>query len=220
MPREPVELVSLDDVELAYRVVGNGPELVVLLHGWPQTGACWRHVMEPLSRGRTVVAPDLRGYGASGLAGSGYDKRATAVDLSGLVRHLGHESAVVVGHDRGARVAHRWALDRPSEVNALVLLDVLPTRVVMRSFDRESASEMFHWFLHRQVDLAEELISANLEPYLRHFFRRVLDSILRMARRRVPRAKQTGVSGRRAARANGERVGHGGGRNLSWADLR
>jgi haloacetate dehalogenase len=82
----------------------------------------------------------------------------------------------VIGHDRGARVAHRWALDRPSEVDALVLLDILPTRVVMRSFDRDSASAMFHLFFHRQVELAEELISRNVETYLRHFFGRVLDS--------------------------------------------
>ncbi|MEV0087188.1 alpha/beta hydrolase [Saccharopolyspora sp. NPDC050642] len=176
MLRDNVESVRLDDVELAYRVVGDGPELVVLLHGWPQTGACWRHVVDPLSHGRTVVAPDLRGYGASGLAGSGYDKRSTAADLSGLIRHLGHESAVVIGHDRGARVAHRWALDRPAEVAALVLLDILPTRVVMRSLDIDSASAMWHWFFHRQPELAEKLITGNVEAYLGHFFARVLDS--------------------------------------------
>ncbi|MBP8532274.1 alpha/beta fold hydrolase [Streptomyces sp. MK37H] len=176
MRRDTVESISLDDVELAYRVVGDGPQLVVLLHGWPQTGACWRHVMEPLSRSRTVIAPDLRGYGASGLASSGYGKRATAADLSSLIHRLGYESAVVIGHDRGARVAHRWALDHPSEVDALVLLDILPTRVVMRSYDRDSASAMWHWFFHRQSDLAEELISGNVEAYLRYFFDRVLDS--------------------------------------------
>jgi len=176
MVRDVVGSVHVGEVELAYRAVGDGPELVVLLHGWPQTRACWREVVGPLSRGRTVVAPDLRGYGDSGLARSGYGKRATAADLSGLIRHLGHESAIVVGHDRGARVAHRWALDRPSEVDALVLLDILPTRVVMGSFDRESASAMFHWFLHRHTDLAETLIAGNVEAYLRHFFARVLDT--------------------------------------------
>jgi len=177
MPWETLESAKLDDVELAYRVAGGGPELVVLLHGWPQTGACWRHVIEPLSRGRTVVIPDLRGYGASGLARSGaYDKRATAADLSNLIRHLGFESAVVIGHDRGARVAHRWALDRPAEVEALVLLDILPTRVVMGSFDRDSAGAMWHWFFHRNSDLAAKLVSGNVEAYLRHFFARVLES--------------------------------------------
>jgi haloacetate dehalogenase len=168
--------VRVEEVELTYRVVGDGPELVVLLHGWPQTRACWRKVIGPLSGDRTVVAPDLRGYGDSGLARSGYGKRVTAGDLSGLIRALGHESAIVVGHDRGARVAHRWALDRPSEIDALVLLDILPTRVVMNSFDRDSASAMFHWFLHRHTDLAETLIAGNVEAYLRHFLGGVLAS--------------------------------------------
>src|SRR5437763_1267107 len=121
MTWDTLSSVRLADVELAYRVVGNGPELMVLLHGWPQTGKCWRKVVEPLSREHTVVVPDLRGYGASGLATSGYDKRSAAGDVSALIHHLGHDSAVVVGHDRGGRVAHRWALDHPEEVEALVL---------------------------------------------------------------------------------------------------
>ncbi|MGH3643393.1 MAG: alpha/beta fold hydrolase [Mycobacterium sp.] len=176
MSAQTVEFVRLDEVELAYRIAGDGPELVVLLHGWPQTGECWRHVVGPLSERHTVVAPDLRGYGASGLADTGYDKRATASDLSGLIAHLGHDSAIVIGHDRGARVAHRWALDRPDEVSALVLLDILPTRVVMQSFDRDSTSAMWHWFFHRNGALATELISGNVGTYLRHFFASVLDS--------------------------------------------
>ncbi|WP_435582833.1 alpha/beta hydrolase [Amycolatopsis thermoflava] len=177
MPWDIRESVRLDDVELAYRVVGDGPEAAVLVHGWPQTHACWRHVVEPLSRGRTLIVPDLRGYGDSGLARSGdYGKRATAADLSALVHHLGFSSAVVIGHDRGARVAHRWALDHPSDIDALVLLDILPTRVVMDTFDRDSASAMWHWFFHRNPELAATLVAGNVEAYLRHFFARVLDS--------------------------------------------
>jgi haloacetate dehalogenase len=171
-----IHRVQLEDVHLAYRMAGEGRELVVLLHGWPQTSACWRSIIGPLSSRYTVVAPDLRGYGASGLATSGYDKRSTASDLSGLLAHLGHESAIVIGHDRGARVAHRWALDHPAEVSALVLLDILPTRVVMESFDRDHASAMWHWFFHRNSALATELIGNNVEAYLRHFFAAVLES--------------------------------------------
>lgn len=172
----PVRTLRLDDVELAYRSLGSGPELAVLVHGWPQTGMCWRKVAGPLAERYTVVVPDLRGYGASGLAATGYDKRATAADLGALVHHLGHDSAVVVGHDRGARVAHRWALDRPAEVRALTLIDVLPTRVVMDSFDRESAAGMWHWFFHRQPELPEILLAGNAEPYVRFFLRHVLDT--------------------------------------------
>ncbi|MFE3175718.1 alpha/beta fold hydrolase [Amycolatopsis sp. NPDC059090] len=177
MLRNTLESVRLDDVELACRVVGDGPELVVLVHGWPQTHECWRQVIQPLSHGRTVVAPDLRGYGASGLARSGgYDKRATAADLSGLIHHLGFESATVIGHDRGARVAHRWALDRPADITALALLDILPTRVVMNSFDRGSANAMWHWFFHRNSELAAKLVSGNVEAYLGHFLARVRET--------------------------------------------
>lgn len=173
---DPAQTLALDDVELAYRTAGTGAELLVLVHGWPQTGLCWRKLIDPLAERFTVVVPDLRGYGASGLARTAYDKRSAAGDLSALVRHLGADSAVVVGHDRGARVAHRWALDHPEQVRALALLDILPTRVVMTSFDRASASAMWHWFFHLQPELPELLVSANPEAYLRFFLRRVLDS--------------------------------------------
>jgi pimeloyl-ACP methyl ester carboxylesterase len=165
---------DLDDVRLFYRTAGSGPQLLVLLHGWPQTGLCWRHVLPAMAERYTVVVPDLRGYGDSGLARTGYDKRATAVDLGQLVGHLGHDSALVAGHDRGARVAHRWALDRPDQVRRLALLDILPTREVLASYDTASATAMWHWFFHRQPDLPELLLRGNVEPYLRHFFRRVL----------------------------------------------
>ncbi|WP_123024505.1 alpha/beta fold hydrolase [Mycolicibacterium stellerae] len=171
-----VHKVALNDVELAYRVAGSAPEMIVLLHGWPQTGLCWRKIVSPLSQRYTVIVPDLRGYGASGVTRTGYDKRATAGDLGELVDYLDRSAVVVVGHDRGARVAHRWALDRPSQVRSLALLDVLPTRVVMNSFNRTSAASMWHWFFHLQSELPELLVAANVEAYLRYFMRRVLES--------------------------------------------
>ena len=169
MQWDHVRTMSLDDVDIAYRLAGAGPELMVLVHGWPQTGRCWRKLVDPLAERYTVAVPDLRGYGDSGLAGTGYAKRAAAGDIAALVTHLGHGSAVVVGHDRGARVAHRVALDHPEKVSALALLDILPTRVVMAAFDRESAAGMWHWFFHLQPGLPEILLAGNVEPYLRHF---------------------------------------------------
>ncbi|MGW0802541.1 alpha/beta fold hydrolase [Nonomuraea sp. NPDC002799] len=165
-------LADLDGTGLFYRRCGTGDRLVVLLHGWPQTGHCWRHLMRPLGERYTVVAPDLRGYGRSGKPGTGYDKRTTATDLSRLVRVLGFGNAHVVGHDRGARVAHRWALDRPEDVDHLALLDILPTREVMNSFDKDSAAAMWHWFFHLQPELPELLIAGNTEAYLRFFLER------------------------------------------------
>jgi haloacetate dehalogenase len=153
-------------VRIRYRRAGSGP-LLVLVHGWPQTSACWRHLIGPLSSSYTVVAPDLRGYGASSKPAVGYDKRSMAGDLHDLVHQLGFESAAVVGHDRGARVAHRWALDHPSDVSRLVLLDIIPTREMWLRMDASLARSCFHWLMHLQPAAADFL---SPEPYLRHIF--------------------------------------------------
>lgn len=163
--------VDLDGIRIAYRRTGDGPP-VVLLHGWPQTSYCWRHVVPHLARTRTVVAPDLRGYGGSDKPEGPYDKRTLAGDLSRLIRALGFERVDVVGHDRGARVAHRWALDHPADIGRLALLDILPTREVMRGVDVDSASMLWHWFFHRQPDLPELLVTGNERAYLSHFLLR------------------------------------------------
>ncbi|HVT70771.1 MAG TPA: alpha/beta hydrolase [Trebonia sp.] len=164
--------VDTGRTRLFCRLAGDGDRLLVLLHGWPQTSYCWRHLLEPLSRDHTVVAPDLPGYGRSAGPAGGYDKRSVAADLSRMVAALGFGSADVAGHDRGARVAHRWALDRPGQVNRIALLDVLPSRHVMDSFDRDAAAGLWHWFFHLQPELPELLIGANVEGYLRYFFER------------------------------------------------
>lgn len=169
---ETAGFADLAGLRLFYRRAGSGSRLLVLLHGWPQTSYCWRHLIGPLARDYTVIAPDLPGYGRSAISATGYDKRAMAADLSQLVTTLGFATATVIGHDRGARVAHRWALDHPHQVTRLALLDVLPSRHVMTSFDRDSAAGLWHWFFHLQPDLPELLIGANVEAYLRFFFER------------------------------------------------
>src|SRR5690606_9701373 len=94
-----------------------------------------------------------------------------AADVSGLVRALGFDQVAVVGHDRGARVAHRWALDRPDEVDRLVLLDIVPTRAMFRG-DTTVARGYWHWLFHLQPDLPELLVGDRVEEYLRWFFER------------------------------------------------
>ncbi len=110
---------AVNGVRLHYVVEGEGP-LVVLLHGWPQTWYCWRRVIAPLAAaGHTVLAPDLRGYGLSDKPPSGYDKRTMAGDVRALAGHLGHERiALLAGHDRGARVAHRSPSTTPARSSA------------------------------------------------------------------------------------------------------
>src|SRR3569833_1571680 len=101
-------IATVNGIRMYYRQEGEGP-LLLLLHGWPQTGRCWRHVVGPLSRAYTVVAPDLRGYDHNNLPQDGHDKRTKAEDLHQHIRVLGHETATVVGRGRGARGARRGA---------------------------------------------------------------------------------------------------------------
>ncbi|MGI3779834.1 MAG: alpha/beta fold hydrolase [Janthinobacterium lividum] len=96
---------------------GDGPP-VYLLHGFPETWFGWRKQIAVLAEHHTVVAPDLRGYGATDKPASGYDKRTMAADVVALMDHLGHPRAAVVGHDRGARVATRLVKDHPDRVDA------------------------------------------------------------------------------------------------------
>jgi haloacetate dehalogenase len=159
-------IATVNGIRMYYRKYGSGP-LLVLLHGWPQTGHCWRHLVGPLSEAYTVLVPDLRGYGRSDLPYGGHDKRTKAEDLHRLIHALGHESATVIGHDRGARVAHRWALDHPGDVERLVVMDIIPTREMWRRMDADLARGCWHWLFHLQPDLPELLAGANVDAYLR-----------------------------------------------------
>src|SRR4029450_12523410 len=116
---------SIGEASYVVSLAGSGPSLL-LLHGFPQTRACWHRIAPGLATSHRVVAPDLRGYGASeappgGPRGEGYTKREMAAELVALMTDLGHERFAVVGHDRGARVAYRLALDHPDRVARVAL---------------------------------------------------------------------------------------------------
>jgi haloacetate dehalogenase len=121
-----VKRVRANGAELAVTVVGSGPP-VLLLHGFPETRACWRKVIPALSRELTVVAPDLRGVGDSRATSLDQSKRSLARDAVATMAALGFDRFAVVGHDRGARVAYRLALDSPGRVSKLCVLDIIPT---------------------------------------------------------------------------------------------
>jgi haloacetate dehalogenase len=157
-------------VRIHFRREGTGPAMV-LLHGYPQTSHEWRKVMPILAKRFTVIAPDLRGYGDSDRPAGGYDKRTMAGDVADLIRRLGVGPVVLVGHDRGARVAHRFALDHPTLLRRLVLLDIAPTYDLFASMDRHGARARWHWLFHLVPDLPEALTAGREEIYLRHFFR-------------------------------------------------
>lgn len=164
--------IDIAGVRIHARVGGTGSP-VLLLHGYPQTHVIWDRVARALAQSHTVVAADLRGYGdsdkpASEVDHSSYGKRAMAADQVGLMKALGHESFAVVGHDRGARVAHRLCLDHAERVERAAVLDIVPTRHVFGNVDRALATFYDHWFfLAEDPDLPEVLIGGAPEYFLR-----------------------------------------------------
>ncbi len=150
-------------------VAGSGPP-VLLLHGFPQTHACWHRIAPGLAEQRTVVVCDLKGYGQSrgapaGEHGEGYSNRDRAAELVDVMAQLGHERFAVVGHDRGARVAYRMALDHPDTVDRLAVLNIVPT---VDQFEREATLGYWPWFLLAQpAPFPERVLGASAEFVLR-----------------------------------------------------
>ncbi len=166
---------DIKTLDAVIRVVhgGDGPPLL-LLHGYPQTHVMWHKIASRLARHFTVVATDLRGYGDSSKPRSDpkhvpYSKRAMANDQVQVMTALGYEEFQVVGHDRGARVAHRMALDHGARVQKLALLDIVPTEHLFSTLDQTVATGYYHWFFLIQGDgLPETMIGADPEYYLRY----------------------------------------------------
>ncbi|MET8339726.1 alpha/beta hydrolase [Streptosporangium canum] len=162
-----------DGVSLNAAVAGSGTP-IVLLHGFPQTHLMWRHVAADLAADHTVICPDLRGYGASDkpaeTGGATYAKRAMAADIVALARALGHERFALAGHDRGALVAFRAALDHPETITHLAALDVLPTLDMWEAMRGASAAVGFHLYLMAQPPgLPEQMIAASPDAFFGHF---------------------------------------------------
>lgn len=154
------------------RIGGSGVPLL-LLHGYPQTHVIWHHVAPVLANaGFRVIAADLPGYGRSSIPPlddiTAFSKRAMALTLSNAMSVLGHETFSVVGHDRGARVAYRMAIDHPERVDRLVNLDVQPTLETFEALGRAGGIAAYHWyFLAQPWPLPEQLIQPNAEWFLR-----------------------------------------------------
>ncbi|MGA6098913.1 alpha/beta fold hydrolase [Stutzerimonas marianensis] len=162
---------EVNGVRIAYRQGGSGPPLL-LLHGYPQTHVIWHLIADRLAERFTVVAADLRGYGDSSKPEGGenhvaYSKREMALDQVELMRRLGFERFDILGHDRGARVSHRLAMDHPGAVRRLILLDIAPTLAMYSQTDETFARAYWHWFfLIRPAPLPERLLEADPELVL------------------------------------------------------
>jgi haloacetate dehalogenase len=156
-------------VTLRGRHGGNGPPLL-LLHGHPQSHAMWHRVAPQLTDRFSVVMIDLRGYGDSdrpAVSGESHSKRRMALDAMAVMQQLGFAQFDVLAHDRGARVAHRLALDHPQAVSKLMLLDIAPTLAMYENTSDAFARAYWHWFfLIQPAPLPERLIEANPVAYL------------------------------------------------------
>jgi haloacetate dehalogenase len=164
--------IEVNGVKIMTRKGGSGRPLL-LLHGHPQTHAIWHRVAQQLAKSFTVVMTDLRGYGDSSKPQGtpdhlNYSKRVMALDQIEVMRHFGFSEFDVLAHDRGARVAHRLALDHPKAVKRLVLLDIAPTLAMYEKTSNQFARSYWHWFfLIQPAPLPERLIEADPAAYVR-----------------------------------------------------
>ncbi|MFE3001892.1 alpha/beta fold hydrolase [Nocardia sp. NPDC059246] len=166
-------VLGTDSVHLNVAVGGDGHP-IVLLHGFPQTHLMWRHVARELADRHRVIVPDLRGYGASDKPEEAtpdtYSKRTMALDIVSVVRELGYEQFSLIGHDRGALVGVRAALDHPDTITHLGILDVLPTMDTWGVLHGVDAAVAWHLYLMAQPKgLPERMIEAVAEDFFSSF---------------------------------------------------
>ena len=165
--------IETSGARINLRYAGSGPPLL-LLHGNPLTHVMWHKIAPRLAQDFTVVATDLRGYGDSskpdgGPDHSGYSFRAMGQDQAEVMTALGFREYYVCGHDRGARVAHRMALDYPERVRKVAFLDIVPTHHLLNNIKKTWAVDSYHWFFMAQpYDYPEQMLMAyGLERYIR-----------------------------------------------------
>lgn len=167
-----LEHVNVGPGALRLRHGGSGPPLL-LLHGNPQTHAMWHAVAPELAKDFTVYCPDLRGYGGSFKPEATpdhapYAKAEMARDMAALMEHFGHKRFLVAAHDRGARVAHRLAIDFPARVEKLAVLDIVPTIEHFERADMAFGLGYYHWFWFAQPHpFPETLINAAPDDWFR-----------------------------------------------------
>lgn len=158
--------VSIGDQRISAHIGGNGTPLL-LLHGYPQNHATWRRLAVPLARNFTCVIADLPGYGSSSIPADdpdheSFSKRRMAAVLMSAMASLGYATFSVIGHDRGARVAYRIALDHPATIRRVVIIEIIPTSDMWEAFNAEMAMKAYHWsFLAQPFPLPETLIAGD-----------------------------------------------------------
>jgi pimeloyl-ACP methyl ester carboxylesterase len=165
----PVALhrIATNGIHANVAVAGTGPA-VVLLHGFPHTWQLWSRIIGPLAAHHRVIAPDLRGFGASTRAPDGYDAATLAADIDGILDALDEPTAAVVGIDAGTPVAVLLALRRPDRVRRLVVMEALLGS--LPGAEAFLAAGPPWWFgFHAVPDLAETVLAGNEAAYIDWF---------------------------------------------------
>jgi pimeloyl-ACP methyl ester carboxylesterase len=157
---------DVNGLKMHYLEAGSGPP-VILLHGYAQTGHMWRPVMKELAKRHRVVAPDLRGFGDTTKAGTGYDKKSMAQDVHALAQSLGIGKSGVVGHDIGLMVAYAYAAQYPGEVDRIALLDAFIPGVGDTT-NLFLLKDLWHFHFYGKTPLA--LVSGRERIYFEHFW--------------------------------------------------
>ncbi len=165
--------IIVNNIKINFRLGGNGPP-ILLLHGYPQTHVMWRKIAVGLAEKFTVVCSDLRGYGDSDKPfsnlkkHSNYSKKNMASDQHKVMQKLGFKKYFLVGHDRGARVAHRMSINYYKSIIKVIFLDIVPTNSVFELANEDLARKYYHWFfLIQRYPLPEKLIGSNPVFYLK-----------------------------------------------------
>ena len=156
------QMAEVNGVKLHFVKGGTGVP-VVLLHGFPQTWYEWHRIMPALAERYTVIAPDLRGMGASSKPASGYDNQTVAEDIYQLVRCLDLEQISIVGHDFGGPVAYAYAAAHSDDVRRLVIMEA-----VIPGMDSPETLNFSQNYWH----IDQSLIVGRERMYLAWFFRK------------------------------------------------
>ncbi|HZE71097.1 MAG TPA: alpha/beta hydrolase [Pyrinomonadaceae bacterium] len=159
-------VASVNGVRLHYLIAGKG-DPVILMHGYAETSHMWRPLIVELAKTRAVIAPDLRGFGASSKPMSGYDKKTMAQDIHALAMSLGYRRATIAGHDIGLMVAYAYAAQYPTEVDRIVLMDAFLPGIG----DWQSVwllRDLWHFHFYGETPL--KLVAGRERIYLEHFW--------------------------------------------------
>lgn len=172
LPAFERSMMRTKDGSVRVLVAGSGPPLL-MLHGDPQTHLCWHRIAPELAERFTVVLTDLRGRGETHKPGPSsdhrpYSKRVMAAEQLEVMEQLGFSRFLLVGHDRGARVARRLALDHPEKVERLAVMDIVPALDFYERANAAIAQDYFYFFFLTQPHpQPETLIGGDPRAFMR-----------------------------------------------------